>query len=38
MTDGGFEQVDITVDQMPKFMAEQVKDTMEDAKLAGLAK
>jgi len=38
MTDGGFEQVDIPLDRIPAFMAEQTKDTMEDAKAAGLAK
>jgi tripartite-type tricarboxylate transporter receptor subunit TctC len=38
MTEGGFEQVDIPLDQIPAFMTAQTKDTMEDAKAAGLAK
>jgi tripartite-type tricarboxylate transporter receptor subunit TctC len=38
MTEGGFEQVDIPVAQMPAFMAEQTKAALEDAKVAGLAK
>jgi hypothetical protein len=38
MTEGGFEQVDIPLDQIPSFMATQAKDSMEDAKAAGLAK
>jgi tripartite-type tricarboxylate transporter receptor subunit TctC len=38
MTEGGFEQVDIPLDRIPSFMAAQAKDTMEDAKAAGLAK
>jgi tripartite-type tricarboxylate transporter receptor subunit TctC len=38
MTEGGFEQVDIPLERIPSFLAEQVKDSMEDAKAAGLAK
>jgi translation elongation factor P/translation initiation factor 5A len=38
MTDGGFEQVDIPVDQVPAFMKEQTKATLEDAKIAGMVK
>lgn len=38
MTEGGFEQVDIPVDQIPAFMAAQSKAAIEDAKAAGLAK
>jgi tripartite-type tricarboxylate transporter receptor subunit TctC len=38
MTEGGFEQVDISVDQMPAFMKEQTKSTLEDAKAAGMVK
>lgn len=36
MTEGGFEQVDIPVDQMPAFMKAQTKSTLEDAKAAGM--
>jgi len=38
MTDGGFEQVDIPVDQVPAFMKEQTKATLEDARIAGMVK
>ncbi|MBI5066857.1 MAG: tripartite tricarboxylate transporter substrate binding protein [Deltaproteobacteria bacterium] len=38
MTEGGFEQVDIPLDQIPGFLAAQAKDSMEDARAAGLAK
>ncbi len=38
MTESGFEQVDIPLAQIPAFMAAQAKDSMEDAKAAGLAK
>jgi tripartite-type tricarboxylate transporter receptor subunit TctC len=38
MTESGFEQVDIPVDKMPAFMAEQSKAMLEDAKLAGMVK
>ncbi len=38
MTEGGYEQVDISLDQMPAFMKEQTRSALEDAKLAGLAK
>jgi len=38
MTDGGFEQVDIPLDQIPAFLVAQTRDTMEDAKAAGLAR
>ncbi len=38
MTANGFEQVDITLEQMPAFMAAQTKAAIEDAKAAGLAK
>lgn len=38
MTEGGFEQVDIPVDQMAAFMREQTKAAFEDAKAAGLIK
>jgi hypothetical protein len=38
MTEGGFEQVDIPLEQIPAFLAAQTKDSMEDAKAAGLAK
>jgi len=38
MNEGGFEQVDIAVDQMPAFLKEQTKSTLEDAKIAGLMK
>jgi tripartite-type tricarboxylate transporter receptor subunit TctC len=38
MTEGGFEQVDIPLDQIPAFLAAQTKDSMEDARAAGLAK
>jgi tripartite-type tricarboxylate transporter receptor subunit TctC len=38
MTEGGFEQVDIPLAQVPAFLAAQTKDTMEDAKAAGLVK
>ncbi len=38
MVEGGFEQVDIPVDRIPAFMAEQTKSTLEDAKIAGMTK
>lgn len=38
MTEGGFEQVDIPVDQMAAFMQTQMKATFEDAKAAGMVK
>ncbi len=38
MTEGGFEQVDISIDQMSGFMREQVKAALEDAKAAGMVK
>lgn len=38
MTEGGFEQVDIPLDQMAVFMKAQTKSALEDAKAAGLAK
>lgn len=38
MTEGGFEQVDIPVEKMPAFLAEQTKATLEDAKAAGMTK
>jgi tripartite-type tricarboxylate transporter receptor subunit TctC len=38
MTEGGFEQVDIPVDQIPAFMAAQRKSTLEDARAAGMTK
>jgi tripartite-type tricarboxylate transporter receptor subunit TctC len=38
MTEGGFEQVDIPLDQVPAFMEAQKKSALDDAKLAGLAK
>jgi tripartite-type tricarboxylate transporter receptor subunit TctC len=38
MTEGGFEQVDIPLEQMGDFMKEQTRRALEDAKMAGLAK
>lgn len=38
MNEGGFEQVDIPYDQMKKFMNEQTKSALEDAKSAGMIK
>lgn len=38
MTEGGFEQVDIPLEQIPAFLTAQTKDSMEDARAAGLAK
>lgn len=38
MTDDGFAQVDISIEQIPEFMKQQIKDTLEDAKAAGLIK
>ncbi len=38
LTENGFEQVDITLEQMPAFLAAQTKAAIEDAKAAGLAK
>jgi tripartite-type tricarboxylate transporter receptor subunit TctC len=38
MTEGGFEQVNIPVDQMPAFLRDQTKSTLEDAKAAGMMK
>ncbi len=38
MVEGGFEQVDIPVEQMAAFLQGQVKATLEDAKAAGMMK
>jgi tripartite-type tricarboxylate transporter receptor subunit TctC len=38
MTDDGFVQVDISVEQIPEFMKRQIKDTLDDAKAAGMIK
>lgn len=38
MTNDGFAQVDIPYEQIGAFMKEQIKDTLEDAKAAGLIK
>jgi tripartite-type tricarboxylate transporter receptor subunit TctC len=38
MIEGGYEQVDIAVEQMPAFMKEQTKATLDDAKVAGMIK
>jgi len=38
MIDGGFEPVDIPVDQVPAFLAERTKDYTETARLMGLIK
>jgi tripartite-type tricarboxylate transporter receptor subunit TctC len=38
MTEGGFEQVDISVDQIPAFMKEHTRSALEDARTAGLLK
>jgi putative tricarboxylic transport membrane protein len=38
MTEGGFEQVDISVDQMPAFMQAQSRSALEDARAAGMTK
>lgn len=38
MTETGYEQVDIPVEKMAAFMAEQTKATLEDAKAAGMTK
>lgn len=38
MTDDGFAQVDIPVEKIPEFMKQQIKETLEDAKAAGLVK
>lgn len=38
MIEGGYEQVDIPLEQMAAFMKEQTKATLEDAKAAGMTK
>lgn len=38
LTEAGYDLVDVSVDQMPKFMAERSKAILEDARAAGLIK
>ena len=38
MLDAGFEQVDITYEQMPEFMKKRTAETMPMARMMGLVK